>query len=113
EADSINEDGTNNWGDDVDKLVEDGVVFRADTIEELAEKIGVDPEVLKETHDTFNRYAEAGTDEEFGRTLFGTPIKEGPFYASPRVPTVHHTMGGLEIDLETHVLDEEGTKSTG
>src|SRR5699024_1176869 len=44
EADSINEDGTNNWGDDVDKLVEDGVVFRADTIEELAEQIDIDPE---------------------------------------------------------------------
>lgn len=113
EADSINEDGTNNWGDDVDKLVEDGVVFRADTIEELAEQIDIDPEVLKETHDTFNRYAEAGTDEEFGRTLFGTPIKEGPFYASPRVPTVHHTMGGLEIDLETHVLDEAGNQIPG
>ena len=113
EADSVDENGMNNWGDDVDGLVEDGVVFRADTIEELAEQIGIDPQTLKETHDTFNRYAEAGADEEFDRTLFGKPITEGPFYASPRVPTVHHTMGGLEIDLETHVLDADGNRIPG
>jgi len=113
EADSVDENGMNNWGDDVDGLVEDGVVFRADTIEELAEQIEIDPQTLKETHDTFNRYAEAGADEEFDRTLFGKPITEGPFYASPRVPTVHHTMGGLEIDLETHVLDADGNRIPG
>ena len=45
------------------------MVFRADTIEELAEQIGIDPQVLKETHDTFNSYVEAGYDADFGRTL--------------------------------------------
>jgi fumarate reductase flavoprotein subunit len=109
----LNESGLNIWGDDVEKLVEDGVVFRADTIEELAEQIGIDPQVLKETHDTFNSYVEAGYDADFGRTLFGKPIDKAPFYASPRVPTVHHTMGGLEIDLETHVLDNNGERIPG
>lgn len=109
----LNETGKNIWGDDVEKLVEDGIVFRADTIEELAEQIGVDPKVLRETHDTFNSYVAAGKDDDFGRTLFGKPIDKAPFYASPRVPTVHHTMGGLEIDLETHVLDKNGERIPG
>lgn len=109
----INETGINIWGDNVDKLVQDGIIFRADTIEGLAEQIGVDPQVLRETHDTFNNYVKAGKDNDFGRTLFGNQIDKAPFYASPRVPTVHHTMGGIEIDLETHVLDINGKRIPG
>ena len=109
----INETGINIWGDDVEKLVEDGVVFRADTIEELAAQIGIDPQVLRETHDTFNSYVAAGKDDDFGRTLFGEQLDEAPFYASPRVPTVHHTMGGIEIDLDNHVLDANGNRIPG
>lgn len=101
-------DGINLWGDNVDDLVKKGLVFRADTIEELAKQIGVDPATLKETHEAFNRYAEVGLDEEFGRKLFSRKIENPPFYASPRKPTVHHTMGGLEIDLECHVLNKDG-----
>ncbi len=101
-------DGINLWGDNVEDLVKKGLIFRADTIEDLAKEIGVDPATLKATHEAFNRYAEAGLDEEFGRKLFSRKIDNPPFYASPRKPTVHHTMGGLEIDLECHVLDKDG-----
>ncbi len=101
-------DGVNLWGDNVEDLVEKGRIFRADTIEELAEQIGLDPAVLKATHDKFNEYVAAGADADFGRSLFGDPIDTAPFYASPRMPTVHHTMGGLEIDLNAHVLDADG-----
>lgn len=100
-------DGETIWGDDIEELVENGVIFRADTIEELAEQIDIDPAVLAETHDTFNSYVESGDDTDFGRTLFGNPLVTGPFYASPRVPTVHHTMGGLKISLLGEVLNEE------
>lgn len=100
------EEGTNIWGDDVDQLVADGKIFRADTIEELAEQIGLDKDVLRKTHDTFNSYVEKGEDADFGRILFGSKIEKAPFYASPRMPTVHHTMGGLEIDLDGRVLNK-------
>ncbi|HHU02938.1 MAG TPA: flavocytochrome c [Christensenellaceae bacterium] len=101
-------DGVNLWGDNVEDLVAKGRIFRADTIEELAEQIGLDPAVLKATHDQFNAYVAEGKDADFGRSLFGDPIDTAPFYASPRMPTVHHTMGGLEIDLKAHVLDADG-----
>ena len=32
---------------------------------------------------------------------------DGPFFAAKRVPSAHHTMGGVHIDTETHVLDKE------
>lgn len=110
---SIRADGTTIWGDKVDELVADGKVFRADTIEQLAGQIGIDPAVFKKTHDDFNSYARAGYDPEFGRTLFGEELTQGPFYASPRVPTVHHTMGGVQIDLEGRVLRADGSVIEG
>lgn len=103
----------NIWGDNIDKLVENGTVFRADTIEDLAKQIGIDPAVLQKTHDDFNSYVEAGTDPDFGRKLFGDKLDQAPFYASPRMPTVHHTMGGLDIDLQCHVLDKDGNVIPG
>lgn len=96
------------WGDKIDDLVKEKKIFKADTIEDLAKQLEIDPEVLKETHDKFNQAVEQGKDEEFGRTLFGKPLVTGPFYASPRVPTVHHTMGGLEINLQGQVINKDG-----
>lgn len=106
------EDGMNIWGDDVDELVEKGIIFKADTIEELAEQLEIDPEVLKETHETFNSYTETGVDADFGRTLFGEPVI-APFFASARVPTVHHTMGGLQINMQNEVLNSDGNPIKG
>ena len=106
-------DGKNLWGDDVEKLVADKKIFRADTIEDLAKQIGIDPAVLKQTNDAFNKAVEAGKDNEFGRSLFGQKMDKAPFYASPRMPTVHHTMGGIEINLDTQVLDKNGNVIPG
>ena len=96
------------WGDDIEELVKQGKVFRADTIEDLAKQIGVDPATLKATHDHFNDCVDGKATDEFGRHLFGHRIEEAPFYASSRMPTVHHTMGGLTIDLDCHVLNTDG-----
>ena len=106
-------DGKNLWGDDVEKLVADKKIFRADTIEDLAKQIGIDPAVLKQTNDAFNKAVEGGKDNEFGRSLFGQKMDKAPFYASPRMPTVHHTMGGIEINLDTQVLDKNGNVIPG
>ena len=100
--------GKNLWGDDVENLVAEKKIFRADTIEDLAKQIGIDPAVLKKTNDDFNKAVETGKDPEFGRNLFGQKMDKAPFYASPRMPTVHHTMGGIEINLNAQVLDKNG-----
>ncbi|MGI6150869.1 MAG: flavocytochrome c [Christensenellales bacterium] len=105
-------DELNNFGETVNSLVEAGRAYKADTLEELAAMIGVPAENLVASVNEFNRYAKGGDREgqvdEFGRSLFSTPIDNGPFYAGARVPTVHHTMGGVVIDENCHVLDESG-----
>ncbi len=89
-------------------LIESGHSFKGDTIEELAQKIGVDPAVLQETIDTYNAGMENGEDE-FGKAASAeSVIKVGPFYASLRTPTVHHTMGGVTINSDTQVIDTNG-----
>ncbi|WP_432205550.1 FAD-binding protein (plasmid) [Cetobacterium somerae] len=65
----------------------------------------VDPVVLKDTVESFNVTVENKTDE-FGRKLFSNKLDKVPFYAGARVPTVHHTMGGIEINEKTQVLDK-------
>lgn len=105
-------DEVNNFGETANQLVEAGRAVKADTLEELAEKMGVDAENLKATIAEYNRYCEggdlAGQADQFGRTLFGKPIDNAPFYAGARVPTVHHTMGGVRIDTQCRVYNENG-----
>lgn len=105
-------DEVNNFGETANQLVEAGRAVKADTLDELAEKMGVDAENLKATIAEYNRYCEggdlAGQADQFGRTLFGKPIDTAPFYAGARVPTVHHTMGGVRIDTQCRVYNENG-----
>ncbi len=77
----------------IDKQVANGTLFRADTLEELAEQINVDPTILKETITAYNAYVDAGKDPEFGKDVFDLKVTTAPFYATPRKPAVHHTMG--------------------
>lgn len=93
-------------------LEENGFVIVADTLDEMAEKLGCDAETLKKTVDTFNACVDGATDE-FGRTLYTTKLENGPWVATPRQACVHHTMGGVTIDTETRVLDTEGNPIPG
>ena len=105
-------DEVNNFGETANQLVEAGRAVKADTLEELAEKMGVPAENLVATIAEYNRHCIGGDLEnqpdEFGRTLFGPAIDNGPFYAGARVPTVHHTMGGVRIDTQCRVYNENG-----
>ncbi len=94
------------------QMEEEGYIYIADTIEELAAKIGCDPATLKATVDTFNTSVETGKDE-LGRTLFSTKLVTGPFVATPRQPCVHHTMGGVKIDTQCRVIGTDGKAIKG
>ena len=101
-------DVRNHFNESIDELVEEGRAFKADTLEELATQIGISPENLVEAVNKFNDSVEAGKADEFGRTLYQHKIDTAPFYAGARVPTVHHTMGGIQINVNTEVLDTDG-----
>jgi flavocytochrome c len=101
-------DTKNNFNETIDDLVAAGRAFKGDTLEELAAQIGVDPASLVKSVDTFNKAVDGTVSDEFGRTLFADKIDTAPFYAGARVPTVHHTMGGVEINTSAQVLDKDG-----
>jgi len=104
--DEIKKHAVNTSQEKLDRQVEAGTLFRADTLEELAVKVGMDPEVLVDTVNKYNSYVEAGYDPEFHKDTFSLKVEKAPFYATPRHPATHHTMGGLKIDTATRVLDE-------
>ncbi len=104
---------------------DEGFLKEADSIEALAEKTSIDPEVLKATISRFNGFVDAGHDADFGRgdsaydRWLGDPahqpngtlgrIEEGPFYAIPVYPGDVGTYGGVVTDEYARVLREDGS----
>lgn len=78
----------------------------ADSLEEALAKSGLDVETAMETITTFNGYVDAGTDPDFGRTAFNGKVENGPFAAVKMENHYHLTFGGLVIDTDAQVLDE-------
>ena len=105
--------GQNSWGNDIDSLIADGSVLTSDTLEGLAEQIGCDADVLVAEIEKYNSYCESGVDEDFQKVKLGGKIDVGPFWATPRKPSIHHTMGGLEINTDAQVLDVDGNVIPG
>ncbi len=107
----------NRYGHSLKNLQDQGQLFVADTLEELAGKIGCDPEVLTDTIERYNDFARAGQDDEFGRSTFSenSPVVNPPFYASPRTWAMHITVGGLVADIHDgyKVLDKDGAPIEG
>lgn len=83
-----------------------GVVDTAGSIQELADKMGVDRAVLKYTIDRYNKFAEQGRDEDFGKTTFTQKIEKPPFYFGKERFDAHFSCGGLKINPSAQVLDQ-------
>jgi len=93
--------------------IENGFGVKGETIEALAEEMGVDAQLLKETMASYAQFVEEGIDQDFGRASLIEPLTDGAFYAIPVIPSIHHTMGGVNIDTEARVLDTEGNQIPG
>lgn len=104
------------WLSNWETEVERGNTIMADTLEELADKLGFDDETKANflaTIENYNSYVDAGNDPDFNKTALNMKVVDAPFFASPRKPALHHTMGGLTIDTTTHVLKEDGEPIEG
>ncbi len=101
--------------------------IEAPTLAELAGKIGIDPDVLQDTINFYNKSVELGKDREMGRTRRDTqkrppteaaptaartmmPIKTAPFHAIKMGPFTNGTitMGGLKVNTKAQVMDVYG-----
>ncbi|UFS96750.1 3-oxosteroid 1-dehydrogenase [Nocardia huaxiensis] len=108
---------------------ESGALVKADTIEELAGKIGVPADALAATVTRFNAHARAGADPDFGRgvskydhyygDLTNKPnpslgeLTNGPFYAARMVPGDLGTKGGIDTDEYARALRADNSVIEG
>ena len=95
-------------------LIEDGFVIQADTIEELAEGLGLPADALRATVDHYNELAYAGEDTDYGKEPFRlTPVDTAPFYGAKNCGYVLCTMDGIQIDTNMNAIDTEGNPIPG
>jgi 3-oxosteroid 1-dehydrogenase len=111
------------------KWLESGVIVKADTLEELAEKAGLPAAELTSTVERFNGFARSGTDEDFHRgesaydRYYGDPtnkpnpnlgeINHPPYYAAKLVPGDLGTKGGIRTDVHARALRDDGSVIDG
>lgn len=110
-------------------VIDSGFLIRADSLQELATKTGIDEVGLLATVERFNRFAVTGVDEDFGRgtTVYDNyygdprvkpnpnlgPIDRPPFWATKVYPGDLGTKGGLLTDERARVLREDGSAIAG
>lgn len=95
--------------DSFDKALQAGkTIFKGDTLEELAGKIGVPADAFKATVDRYNELAKKGMDEDYGKTgEMLTAIDQAPFYAATNPLMLLVVLGGLKVNTNLQVLDTE------
>ena len=87
---------------------------KADTVEVLAEYIGLDPATLRDTVDRYNAACAAGADWDFYRTADTMiPLTEGPFYAIGGKLATDGAFGGVKVDPAMQAYAQDGGKVPG
>jgi 3-oxosteroid 1-dehydrogenase len=111
------------------KWLDSGVIVKASTLEELAQKTNLPIEGLRATIDRFNGFARSGIDEDFHRgesaydRYYGDPtnkpnpnlgeISHPPYYAAKMVPGDLGTKGGIRTDVYGRALRDDDSVIEG
>ncbi len=85
-------------------------IVTGETVEDLAAAMDVDAANLQASIDAYNAVVD-GAEDEFGFVADNTADAEmvdGPWYACRKVPTVHHTMGGIHVNVESEAVSADG-----
>ena len=96
-----------------DEVVGAGKVMRYETVEELAETLGLPVDVLAKTVEDTNRSIRGEVPDPFGRGEFGDGPLESPFYGIHVRGALFHTQGGLKVDSCARVLRPDGSPILG
>lgn len=96
------------------KSIKTGIVLEANSIEELAKKMGVPVSKLCQSVEAYNRSVDDKADA-LGRDpkMLVHKIETGPFYAARFAMARHHTMGGVLINEDAQVIDRKGNVIPG
>lgn len=82
-------------------------IHKANSIEELAKETGLTD--LKSTIDRYNELCQKGEDTDYYKNpKFMIKVDQGPYYAFELGIGAFCTMGGLKVDLDNRVLDNNG-----
>lgn len=113
----------------IGKLVESGYLYRAKSIEDLADQLGIDRATLSKTVSDYNRHAANGEDPEFGKgeNAYGhylgdgsggtnpnvAPLDEGPYYAVWMYAGDIGNFAGIRTDANARVVSKDGSPVPG
>ena len=94
------------WDRDLQEVYE--TIAQADTLEELAEKIGIDPEGLLANVEEYNQMCAEGHDSLFEKEReFMQPLEKGPFYVCKQYIGAYGTLGGVLVNHNLEVMNDD------
>lgn len=97
-----------------DSLLEKGYLQKADTPEELAEKLNIPVDNFVETLDRYNRFAEQGKDEDYNKEAYRLlPLNTPPYYGIRTGAWFLATLDGVSINTNMHPVREDGSEIKG
>ncbi len=95
-------------------LIEGGQLVKADTVEGLAEGLGLPVDEFKATVERYNELCAAGEDADYGKEPHRlTPVDTAPFYGCKNTGYVLCTLDGIQIDTNMNALDVDGDPIEG
>lgn len=101
-------------GKKFEELEEAGYIQKADTMEELAEKLNLPVEATVETWNRYNMFAEQGKDEDYNKESYRlTPLTHPPYYGVRTGSWFLATIDGISINADMHAVDEAGKQIEG
>lgn len=101
-------------GKKFEELEEAGYIQKADTMEELAEKLNLPVEATVETWNRYNMFAEQGKDEDYNKEPYRlTSLTHPPYYGVRTGSWFLATIDGVSINTDMHAVDEAGRQIEG
>ena len=104
------------WLSEVDDAVARGAVKKADTLDELAEMLLLDPDVVKDAVERYNELCAKGEDDELAFPYdpsWLSPLDTPPYYAAIIGGQIGKTLCGLRVNGDFQVIDEKGAAIPG
>lgn len=97
-----------------ESLLEKGYLQKADTPEELAEKLNIPADAFVETFNRYNQFAEQGKDEDYNKEPYRLlPLSTPPYYGIRTGAWFLATLDGVRINTDMHPVREDGSPIEG
>lgn len=98
----------------LERMEKKGVMVKADTLEELAQKTGMEPDIMMKNIEEYNAACALGKDVIFKKNpAYLVALEEGPYYAMKTVTRYITSVGGLKVDERMSVLDMQEREIPG